>query len=85
VREELERTLGSAVQGLRGEKVTLPSWYKALPEAREAAAELWGRLTDLRNDVAHCAMNDSPAPADSINERAKQLVQRLERLLTGSS
>jgi hypothetical protein len=81
VREELERTLGSAVQGLRGEKVTLPSWYKALPEAREAA-ELWGRLTDLRNDVAHCAMNDSPAPADSINERTKQLVQRLERLLS---
>jgi CRISPR-associated DxTHG motif protein len=81
VREELERTLGSAAQGLRGEKVTLPSWYKALPEAREAA-KLWGRLTDLRNDVAHCAMNDSPAPADSINKRAKQLVQRLERLLS---
>jgi hypothetical protein len=84
VRKELEHTLGLAAQSLQGEKVTLPSWYDALPEARETA-KLWGWLTNLRNDVAHCAMNDNPASPVSIGERAKQLVQRLERLLTGSS
>ncbi len=61
----------------------VPPWYEALPEAREAA-ELWGWLTGLRNDVAHCAMNDNPASPARIRERAKQLVQRLEGLLTGS-
>ncbi|MEW5762650.1 MAG: TIGR02221 family CRISPR-associated protein [Bacillota bacterium] len=61
----------------------VPPWYNALPEAREAA-ELWGWLTNLRNDVAHCAMNDNPASPARIRERAKQLVQRLDGLLTSS-
>lgn len=84
-RQELERALGLAACRLQGEDAEpVPPWYDALPEAREAA-ELWGWLTNLRNDVAHCAMNDNPASPASIGERAKQLVQRLEGLLAGGT
>ncbi|NPV30703.1 MAG: TIGR02221 family CRISPR-associated protein [Firmicutes bacterium] len=84
VREELERALGLAVQSLKKDKVTeasVPSWYDLLPEAREVT-ELWEQLTNLRNDVAHCAMNDCPASPESVIGRAKQMVQELEQLLT---
>lgn len=80
-RQELERVLGLAGRRLQeGDTEALPSWYDALPEAG-AVADLWRWLTNLRNDVAHCAMNDHPAPCSSIRERAEELVQRLSKLL----
>lgn len=80
-RQELERVLGLAARRLQeGDTETVPSWYDALPEAG-AVADLWRWLTNLRNDVAHCAMNDHPAPSNSIRERAEELVQRLSKLL----
>lgn len=85
VRENLGEELGSAAKKLsQDEQVNHPPWYFVLPQSR-AVAELWGWLTDLRNDVAHCAMNNDPASANSIDERAKELVSRLERLLPGDS
>ncbi|MBE3582166.1 MAG: TIGR02221 family CRISPR-associated protein [Thermoanaerobacteraceae bacterium] len=80
-RQELERVLGLAARRLQeGDTEAVPSWYDALPEAG-AVADLWRWLTNLRNDVAHCAMNDHPAPSSSIRERAEELVQRLIKLL----
>lgn len=84
VRKKLESAMGVAVQKLKREKPTeesLPSWYSHLTEVDEIA-ELWDHLTALRNDVAHCAMNDSPASPESISNRAKEMVQKLEQMLS---
>lgn len=62
----------------------LPDWYKALPEAQEAA-ELWGDLICARNDIAHCGMNTGPKPSDALSETARRLLGRLERLLERST
>lgn len=73
--------MGLAARRLQeGDTEAVPSWYDALPEAG-AVADLWRWLTNLRNDVAHCAMNDHPASPSSIRERAEELVQRLSKLL----
>jgi len=82
VRNKLESAMGGAVQ-LKRKKSTeesIPSWYSHLTEADEIT-ELWDQLTALRNDVAHCAMNDSPASPESISKRAKEMVQKLEQML----
>lgn len=81
VRYRLEKGLGAAAKAQRSKKeVELPPWYHTLPEAKEVST-LWNWLTDLRNDVAHCAMNDDPASAENIRTRSHELVERLERLL----
>jgi hypothetical protein len=81
-RENIERTIGLIAQSSKRERpaeATIPSWYATLPEAQELA-KLWDQLTHLRNDVAHCAMNDSPASSKSINDKARKISQSLEEL-----
>jgi CRISPR-associated DxTHG motif protein len=74
--QSAENVSDGDIQGRTG----VPPWFDALPEAHEAA-ELWSEVTNLRNDVAHCAMNDCPASPSSIRKRAEELVQRLSKLL----
>ncbi len=92
-RRRLECALSRAARGLRGqaepedetEKTEKcapepPDWYKAVPEAQEAA-ELWDDLASARNDVAHCGMNRRPKSARALSETTDRLLGRLERLL----
>lgn len=86
VRREMEEAMGLAAQRLYrggGEKVPDPDWYVNLPEA-DNVTRLWSELTTLRNDIAHCAMNDSPASPQSIIERARDIAQKLEQLMISS-
>ncbi len=74
-REQAERALNEGSQALR----------KGSPLAsalvdRELAT-LWDQLAQLRNDIAHCGMRRDAAGAQSIRQRAKELVTALEQLL----
>ena len=83
VRREMEEAMGRAAQHLYRDGLTEaspPEWYKKLPEA-DTVTKLWNELTNLRNDLAHCAMNDSPAAPDSIMKRAEDMAKELEQLI----
>ncbi|HOL44807.1 MAG TPA: TIGR02221 family CRISPR-associated protein [Methanothrix sp.] len=41
--------------------------------------EIWSRLGDLRNDVAHCGMRRSPKPSDTLIKGARQVYEDLRR------
>lgn len=80
-RKEAEEALGDAVQKWsRRKQAEVPEWLERWPLAH-TAAEVWGWLSQLRNDVAHCGMRSNAAPAESIAQRAKEIPQRLRLLL----
>jgi len=54
--------------------------FNSYPEAKEVA-DLWHRLRDLRNDVAHCAFRDSAASPERVKRNAEKVKQGLENLL----
>jgi hypothetical protein len=63
-----------------------------LPEADELAS-VWSQMTELRNDIAHCGMNNQPQDAaklkksSSLSPKLKQLggttcqINRLENII----
>lgn len=75
IRELAEQTLNEASRALRQGS----SLARALVD--HEVATLWDQLAQLRNDVAHCGMRRDAAGAQSIRQRAQELVTALERLL----
>jgi CRISPR-associated DxTHG motif protein len=80
VRLEMETGLNAGANNLRDRNTPVPSWYSNLVQAGEAA-NLWNCIRQLRNDVAHCAMNVNAASPASIKGRVQELVPRMEHLL----
>ncbi len=81
--EELEQVLGVAAQQLRskgGVAANLPEWFEQLPN-RQEVAQLWDWLGQLRNDVAHCGFRKNAAPISSIQQRVKEIPEKLRLLL----
>jgi CRISPR-associated DxTHG motif protein len=79
-REEAEQALGAAAARRRGENAELPEWFDRLPN-KEELGELWNKLGDLRNDLAHCAMRENARSARAIEQDAKEISQELRKLL----
>jgi len=79
-REEAERALGAAAARLRGENAEPPEWFGQLPH-KEELGQLWNRLGNLRNDLAHCAMSADARSARTIEQDAQTIPQRLRALL----
>jgi CRISPR-associated DxTHG motif protein len=79
-REEAEQALGAAAARQRGENAELPEWFDRLPN-KEELGELWNKLGDLRNDLAHCAMRENARSARAIEQDAKEISQKLRKLL----
>jgi len=44
-------------------------------------ANIWDRLRVLRNDVAHCGMNENPSRIDRILMNAEEIIAELKELL----
>jgi len=83
-RKKAEKALGAAVQRwCQGKSGEVPKWFARLPMA-QTAAEVWDWLTQLRNDVAHCGMTTQAAPAESIDQRSREIPGRLQALLDGT-
>ncbi|MGO0122919.1 TIGR02221 family CRISPR-associated protein [Desulfothermobacter acidiphilus] len=78
--EELEKEK----EGLSKKKEEILQRFNSWPEAKKAA-DLWHRLRELRNDVAHCAFRDSVASPEAVKKNAKELKQELNALLEQES
>jgi CRISPR-associated DxTHG motif protein len=79
-REEAEQALGAAAARLRGENAEPPEWFDRLSN-KEELGELWNKLGNLRNDLAHCAMRENARSARAIEQDAQKISQELRKLL----
>lgn len=61
------------------EPTDLSDRFEALPDA-DGIASVWMAIGDLRNDLAHCGMNEQPLPVRVIERRAAAVVAALEAL-----
>lgn len=87
VREEIGRTIAGAALEARHhpyEGTTLSARF-ALLDQKDDLVALWIILADLRNDIAHCGMNQQQKSAVTILGRIRDLVERLRKLVAGSS
>ncbi len=74
-REPVEQELNHLARSLR-EGAPVPG---QLPDGRAAA--LWGQVTQLRNDLAHCGMREDAVSPETARQRAEGLVAALRELL----
>lgn len=79
-REEIESALGAAAARKRGKSDEVPNWFEQLPQS-DWIAQLWDRLIQLRNDLAHCGMRKQPTSARNIEQQVEKIVQDLKALL----
>jgi len=79
-REEAEQALGAAAARRRGENAKPPEWFDRLSN-KEELGELWNKLGNLRNDLAHCAMRENARSARAIEQDAQKISQELRKLL----
>jgi CRISPR-associated Csx2 family protein len=83
-RKDVEDSLNNAAEKLRpNHRPITPSScdekFNGLPEATELA-KVWSKMTELRNDIAHCGMNRQPQTAANLKEKAKSLYPELEKI-----
>jgi CRISPR-associated DxTHG motif protein len=78
--DAIEKALGAAVQRPRQPSEEVPDWFDGLVKSEEVA-RLWDWLGSLRNDVAHCGMRKDAAGIASIEQRVREIPQRLQALM----
>lgn len=78
----VECELGQAASKQRESEYTgeLPHWYRQIPQSSNIN-DAWNKLSSLRNNVAHCAMNTDAASPGTIRNNIKALIPSLEALL----
>ncbi len=82
VREQVGRTVTGAMlarQHKPYEPTPLSDRFEALPDA-EGIAAVWQAIGELRNDLAHCGMNEQPRSVRVIERRAAAVGAALDRL-----
>jgi CRISPR-associated DxTHG motif protein len=82
-REPVENMLNHATirraEEIRGIPSPLLPAFDALPCA-EVLERTWGRVRDLRNDLAHCGMNERPASAASALKGVRNLLNLMKEI-----
>jgi hypothetical protein len=82
VRETVGRTATGAVlarQHRDHDATALSDRFEALADA-DGIASVWQAIGELRNDLAHCGMNEQPKAVRVIERRAAAVVAALEAL-----
>lgn len=82
LRHEVSRTATGAVlarQHAENETTRFSVSFEAMPDAA-GIVSLWQAIGDLRNDLAHCGMNEQPKSVRVIERRAAAVVAALESL-----
>jgi len=82
VRERVARTVTGASLGRQHkpyEPTTLSERFEALADA-DGIASVWEAIGQLRNDLAHCGMNEQPKSVRVIERRAAAVGAALDRL-----
>ncbi len=84
VREAIEFTLSNEAERLKDKpRPPRETQYDAPLQTmanHKEIGQLWGELTQLRNDIAHVGMQPKPRSAESLRKNAVVLYPRLERL-----
>jgi len=85
-RDYAEKALNNATEKRKPEEKRRPitpsnydEQFEGLSQANELA-KVWGTMTGLRNDIAHCGMNLEPQDAATLKKKASSLYPRLEKL-----
>jgi len=82
-RELVEKMLNHAAirrtEEIQGTPSPLLPAFDALPCA-EVLEKTWARVRDLRNDLAHCGMNERPIPAASALKGVRDLLSLLQEI-----
>ncbi|WP_105316773.1 TM1812 family CRISPR-associated protein [Thermus tenuipuniceus] len=72
-----------AAEGLLG------SWSKKAKAGAKGhpgeLGQLWGELTDIRNDTLHASMRQNPTPAGSLEDRIRQIWPKIRALVGAAS
>jgi hypothetical protein len=80
-RAEAEKALGAATAHLQGGTVEPPpEWFGPLLTSA-GLADLWNKLGQLRNDLAHCGMSTDARSARAIDQDAGTIPGKLRPLL----
>lgn len=78
-RYEMSQTLGAALLNLSDAPYNptyFTDWYLALP-CETRATQLWGELSSIRNDFAHCGMREFPPRTTRMGQKAEELYSHL--------
>ncbi len=78
-RHEMSRTFGAALLDIKQSPyspTSLTDWYMQLPW-EEQITKLWGELSGIRNDFAHCGMREFPPRIGRMDDKAKELYEHL--------
>ena len=83
-RELVEKALNNGVERRkRAPRPLVPGQFdeqfEALPQA-ETLSILWSKVTELRNDIAHVGMRQSPQTASQLKQKVEALQPQLEQL-----
>jgi|DewCreStandDraft_1066081.scaffolds.fasta_scaffold09868_4 CRISPR-associated DxTHG motif protein len=84
-REGVEEALNSIARQARPsrtrtELTAAPEWLQRVAE-EFPIKDVWDRIVGLRNDVAHCGMSAESDSASNIEQKARELPERLASLL----
>lgn len=83
IRPKAERTLGGAVKKMKGEwydKAEYSDWFESRENWKECS-RIWDRIAGLRNDIAHCGMNEQEQKAGKLEARVRNLPKDLEAFI----
>lgn len=82
-RKQVENALNNGQIKLRGKEITSVSpWddeFEKLPDFNLFSLQ-WGKLIEIRNDIAHVGMNKSPEKAESLEKTAGQITLELKTI-----
>lgn len=83
-REYIEQSLNNAVRKRSPKSQTFESskhdqMFESLSYADDLA-DLWEKIRNLRNDLAHCGMNKSPSPAKKLRQNALDIYPTLQKI-----
>jgi len=83
-REPVELALNNAVESRKEHPRSIENGrydevFNSLPQA-EVLCSLWGRVTELRNDIAHVGMRFHPKSAADLKLKIERLYPQLEEL-----
>ncbi|HXG41395.1 MAG TPA: TIGR02221 family CRISPR-associated protein [Dehalococcoidia bacterium] len=79
VRDRLAKALAQIDEEQKGSSDVL-QWATRLPQG-DQLANLWKRITSLRNDVAHCGLRKNAPNMSTIRDYAYEVLQDLRSLL----
>jgi hypothetical protein len=83
IRHEMSHTLGGALLDLKQSPynpTSLTHWYMQLSR-RDQITNIWGDLSGIRNDFAHCGMQEFPPRISRMDAKAKKLYKDLRIFL----